>query len=278
MLLLNPHTLWDVGFQLSLAATLGLILYVEPLTRAFERLFARYTTSDRAQRIVGWLNDALIVTLAAQITTTGVIVGVFHRLSLVTLLTNILVLPAQSFLMLSGGVALIGGLIVRPIGHLLAWIAWVPLTYTITAVRWTATFPLASVELGNVTLPLVWGYYAVVGAVTWWFRTIESRIVRAILQHSSNSRSGRWRWAHPSSWSSSRTCSPRRMDGCTSSSWTWAKATRSSSRPPPGSRCSSMAAKTARRRSRSWGGRCPSGIAASIWSSSRRRTRIASRG
>ncbi|MBN2392734.1 MAG: ComEC family competence protein, partial [Anaerolineae bacterium] len=93
--MLNPYILWDVGFQLSLAATLGLILYTEPVTRGFQRLFEHLTDKERAQKIVGLLSDALIVTIAAQITTTGVIVGVFHRLSLVTLLTNLLVLPAQ---------------------------------------------------------------------------------------------------------------------------------------------------------------------------------------
>ena len=33
MTLANPLLLWEVGFQLSFAATLGLILYVPPLSR-----------------------------------------------------------------------------------------------------------------------------------------------------------------------------------------------------------------------------------------------------
>ncbi|HOT92061.1 MAG TPA: ComEC/Rec2 family competence protein [Anaerolineae bacterium] len=169
MALINPYVLWDVGFQLSLAATLGLILYTEPLTRGFQRFFERLTDQERAQRIVGVLSDALIVTLAAQITTTGVIIGVFRRLSLVTLLTNLFVLPAQPYVMLFGGVALVIALLVYPLGQALSWLAWVFLTYTIEIVRWTATFPLASIELGNVTLPLVWGYYIALTLVTWWF-------------------------------------------------------------------------------------------------------------
>ncbi len=166
--MLNPYVLWDVGFQLSLAATLGLILYTEPVTRGFQRFFERLTDKERAQKIVGLLSDALIVTIAAQITTTGVIIGVFRRLSLVTLLTNLLILPAQQHIMLFGGVALIAGLLLRPVGQVLSWLAWVFLAYTIGVVRWTANFPLASVELGNVTLPLVWGYYVILGAMTWW--------------------------------------------------------------------------------------------------------------
>ncbi|MBN2394009.1 MAG: hypothetical protein JXR84_24965, partial [Anaerolineae bacterium] len=82
----------------------------------------------------------------------------------------------QQYVMFAGGVALITGLFLRPVGQILGWLGWVVLTYTITVVRWSASFPLASVELGNVTLPLVWGYYAVLGAVTWWFsQPIEER-------------------------------------------------------------------------------------------------------
>ncbi len=38
MALANPNLLWDVGFQLSFMATLGLVLYATPLTEAFVRL------------------------------------------------------------------------------------------------------------------------------------------------------------------------------------------------------------------------------------------------
>ncbi|MFQ6102304.1 MAG: ComEC/Rec2 family competence protein, partial [Anaerolineae bacterium] len=88
MTALNPYTLWDVGFQLSFAATVGLVLYTEPLERVFERALARFTSAERAQKIVGLVNEALIVTLAAQITTTPIILHYFGRLSLITLVTN----------------------------------------------------------------------------------------------------------------------------------------------------------------------------------------------
>ena len=85
MTALNPHTLWDVGFQLSFAATIGLVIYTEPLERAFERALARITSAERARQIVGLISEALIVTMAAQITTTPIILAAFGRLSLVTL-------------------------------------------------------------------------------------------------------------------------------------------------------------------------------------------------
>ena len=100
MTALNPYTLWDAGFSLSFAATVGLVLYAEPLERGFERALARFTSTERAQKAVGLISEALLVTLAAQITTAPLILAYFRRLSLVTLLTNFLILPAQSYLMI----------------------------------------------------------------------------------------------------------------------------------------------------------------------------------
>ena len=69
MTVLNPLTLWDIGFQLSFMATLGLILFTPTIEGQFERLLAHGLTKERMRRVMGILNDALIVTLAAQVTT-----------------------------------------------------------------------------------------------------------------------------------------------------------------------------------------------------------------
>lgn len=164
----NPLVLWDVGFQLSLAATAGLIFFTDPLTRLFQRTLLRLMSQQRAERLTGWLSDALIVTLAAQITTTPIIVATFHRLSLVTLLTNFLILPAQPFVMLFGGVALLAALLLQPLGQIIGWFAWAFLTYTIELVFLTARIPMASIPIGRVGLPLVWGYYLALALGTWW--------------------------------------------------------------------------------------------------------------
>jgi competence protein ComEC len=103
MMALNPHTFWDVGFQLSVSATLGLILYSELFEESTQRLLARKLSAERAKQVVGWISEALLLTLAAQITTTPLILSHFGRLSLVTLLTNALILPVQSRQIIFGG-------------------------------------------------------------------------------------------------------------------------------------------------------------------------------
>ncbi len=170
----NPYVLWDVGFLLSFAATVGLVLYTESLEKVFERALTRFTSVERAQKIVGLINEALIVTLAAQITTIPIILHYFGRLSIVTLLTNFLILPVQSFIMIWGGVAMLSGLVFLPLGQVVGWVAWVFLTFTIEVVRLTARAPYASVPV-KMGAGMVFAYYALLAALTWWSAQSKER-------------------------------------------------------------------------------------------------------
>jgi competence protein ComEC len=168
MTALNPLVLWDVGFQLSFAATVGLVLYTGPLERGAVRLLRRITSPHQAERAVGWISEGLLVTLAAQLTTTPLILYYFRRFSLVTLLTNFLILPVQPAVMILGGLATLAGLAWLPAGRVLGWVAWLPLTYTIEIVRLTARVPFAWVDLGRVEGWMVGAFYLLLGGLTWW--------------------------------------------------------------------------------------------------------------
>jgi competence protein ComEC len=102
---------------------------------------------------------------------------------LVTLLTNLLILPVQTMIMVLGGIAAVLGSIWHPLGQLPAWMAWGFLRFTTEVVRWTAGFPHAAVTLENVTPTMVWGYYAALALGTIWtshpeisLRSLASRI------------------------------------------------------------------------------------------------------
>jgi competence protein ComEC len=193
----NPLTLFDLGFQLSLLATLGLILYVTPLSNAFESTFARVTSSERARQIVRILNDSFIVTLAAQITTTPLIVFTFHRLSVIGLLANLVVLPAQPAVMIWGGIATLTAMIIQPLGQMIAWIAWAFLEFTIAIVQWTATLPLASIPIGRFDAPLLAAYYlALFGATRGNWRALFSRVtLRPAIALGIALVAGMWLWS-----------------------------------------------------------------------------------
>lgn len=149
MTAVNPLTLWDTGFRLSFLATLGMILFTRPLTRALHACLARWLPAASLKPGLGLLNSAVVVTLAAQALTLPLIVAVFGRLSLVSLIANALVLPVQPFVMTGGLAALLGGALWEPLGRVLAVMPWLGLSYTVAVVRGLAAIPFASIEIGQ---------------------------------------------------------------------------------------------------------------------------------
>jgi len=170
MTLYDPMWLWDVGFQLSFVATLGLILYATPLQKTVEAWLARVLPTERVKPVMDVLSDVLLVTLAAQITTIPLLAYYFKQFSFVSLLTNTLVLPAQPGLMVTGGLALLVGFISVPLGQIVGWVAWLFLAWTTGIIELTARIPGAAMPLGDVSWVLVIGYYALLAAVTWWLK------------------------------------------------------------------------------------------------------------
>jgi len=152
MVLVNPLILRDIGFQLSVAATAGILLIGAPLNDWF---VARKTSDDNPAEVnTFWRNvgDSVVITLAAQITTVPFLLFHFHRYPLIGLLVNPFVLPVQPAAMILGGVAAIAGMIWLPLGKLIGYIAWIPLAYTTKMVEVFSS--LRGLGLINIKLDL----------------------------------------------------------------------------------------------------------------------------
>jgi competence protein ComEC len=162
----NPLTLWDVGFQLSAAATLGLILYAEPLQAALRRALETRLPPEQAERATRLSADTFLLTFAAQITTLPLIAYTFGQLSLISLLANAFILPAQPAVMVLGLVALVLGLLWPPLGQLAAWLTYPFTAYTLAIVRLFARAPGASVPVEVAPAVIVIVYGMLMG-VTW---------------------------------------------------------------------------------------------------------------
>ena len=163
----NPNILWDVGFQLSFAATLSILLYAEPLTFWTKFQLSRVLSHGTVEKIIGFLTEALLVTIAAQILTLPLMMYYFQQVSLVSLLANFFILPAQPGIMLWGGLALLLGSAIYPLGVPFAWVATAFLWYTIQAARLFARIPFALVPVSFTLYSLVVVYLAI-GMLTWY--------------------------------------------------------------------------------------------------------------
>lgn len=166
MALFSPQVLWDIGFQLSFAATLGLILYAEPLNAAFYKFAMPYISEDKLSQLTKSVGEYFLFTIAATITTLPVILYHFQRLSLSSLPANLAILPAQPPIMIVGGIAVLATFIYYPLGQLIGYIAWPFAAYTIRVVEWFASFPGGVLLTGEVSLFVVLLLYLLLFAFT----------------------------------------------------------------------------------------------------------------
>ena len=143
MLLAAPPVLWDVGFQLSLLATAGLVFFGAAVER-------------RLHRWPGWIREPVALTLAAQLTTLPVILVNFERLSLVAPIANVLVVPfvpiAMLFSALVSVVGVLNGSVHLPVvSDVLAWLAggaaWLVLRVIVWLGTTVASVPHAAVDV-----------------------------------------------------------------------------------------------------------------------------------
>ncbi len=200
MTLWNPLMLWDVGFQLSSAATVGLILIGPALTDSVTSLWHKLekgllrkgSDPDSSQadflipRSLGdLLRDSLLMTVAASVTTYPLIVHYFGRLSLISLFTNVLIAPVQPWIMIFGGIGLIVGLSgLELIAQYLLFVPYASLWWTTMIVNWNATFQGGSVEVdGYGGGPMALTYAAILGLywrkpLAGFLRQIGHRAVR----------------------------------------------------------------------------------------------------
>lgn len=165
MTLIRPAALWDIGFQLSFAATLGLILYAGSWSRRLSQGTAQILAPDAHGRVSRILSEVIVVTLAAQVLTLPLLIYHFSRFSLIGLPANVLVLPAQPAVMATGGVTMLLGMIAPQLGWIAGLVAWLFLSYTIEVIELLAQLPGASISLGLSDRGLV-GAYVVIGLIT----------------------------------------------------------------------------------------------------------------
>ncbi|HJP70935.1 MAG TPA: ComEC/Rec2 family competence protein, partial [Candidatus Limnocylindria bacterium] len=168
MLLAAPPVLWDVGFQLSLLATAGLVWF----GASVERRLARWP---------GWLREPVALTLAAQLTTLPVILVNFERLSLVAPIANVLVVPFVPVAMLFSAMASVAGTFDAAV-HLpvvstaLTWFAggaaWLVLRVIVTLGTTVAAVPHAAIDV-SIPPAFALAWFPLLGIATWATRTPE---------------------------------------------------------------------------------------------------------
>jgi competence protein ComEC len=147
MLAVDPTFAFDIGFQLSVAATTGIAIGI-PLV------------SNRSHWHLVW-----VVPLSAQVVTEPLILYHFGYYSLVSPLANILAAPFLAMTMALGLLTLFASLMSGFLADVLALATWVPATAVVTIANFAAQIPVLSDDVRPLSSEAVWVVYAVMIAI-----------------------------------------------------------------------------------------------------------------
>jgi competence protein ComEC len=134
MALFNPYlVLFDLSYQLSMLATLGLVLFSNPLQKRMQFVPESFG-----------LREIVSTTLATQVTVLPLLIFSIGSVSIVSLFANILVLPAVPAAMLLGFMASVVSLLSTTLALPFTTLAYAILHYIIQISVWLGSFSFSS--------------------------------------------------------------------------------------------------------------------------------------
>jgi competence protein ComEC len=155
LLLWNPLWVFDLGFQLSFLATLGLLVTVPVLARWLD-----------------WLPNGVIpllsVPIAAYLWTLPLLLFVFGVVSPYSIAINVLVSPLITVISIGGMISALAALLYLPAGSITAWLLHLPTSLFIHLAEWGNQLPGNTWAIGSISLVQVLLLYGLGGLVWWW--------------------------------------------------------------------------------------------------------------
>jgi competence protein ComEC len=170
LLLYNPFLLWDIGFQLSYTAVLGIVLFSGYIEQWFH-------FKNKILQMVWQINS---ITIAAQVLTLPIVLYQFHQFPNLFLFTNFLVVPLSGIILYAELLLLL----VSPIPILLKWVGAIT-DYLITqmngVIERTNRIPFALTK--NISIDLsetILLYLLIASLLTWLVQKNTKGFVAAL--------------------------------------------------------------------------------------------------
>lgn len=162
---------YDVGFQLSFLATLGIVEVYGPLSDKF------FIKNDFLE-----LKSIFLTTISAQLGVMGVIIYAFESFSPISLVANLLILPLIPLIMLGGVVVILASLLFPFLAKTLASLVWLMLHWEIQTVEALSEISWASVPIRDLHWSWFAGYYAFFVLFVVWLRSGAKKQKYAMLE------------------------------------------------------------------------------------------------
>lgn len=172
VLLLWPQALFELSFQLSFAATFG-IVFLAP------KLYNLLSDAFRTSRLAKWVVLPLIVSLSATMFSTPLILQSFYRLSLVSPLANLIILPLVTLATALGFSQILSGFLSLSLSRIFAAANWLVLKGILASTSFFAHLPYASLRFGLPVVSLL-GFYGLLLSAPWIRKRWEARVSVAL--------------------------------------------------------------------------------------------------
>ncbi|NOT91671.1 ComEC/Rec2 family competence protein [Ferruginibacter sp.] len=167
MLCYNPYYLWDVGFQLSYLAVVGIVVFQKPI---YNLLYIKNKQVDKVWKLMA-------ISLAAQIFTFPICIYYFHQFPNLFLITNIIAVPlssiilyAEIFLVAFAWVPFVG----EYLGKITGWLVWL----MNKIILWVNSFSFAVWDKIPANIITTWLLYAVVIGISAWLINKNKKLLR----------------------------------------------------------------------------------------------------
>jgi len=168
----KPIYIFDIGFQLSYSAMLGIYLFYPYLKQVFVSRF----------KIVQWITEGTMVGIAAQITTIPLTLYYFHQFPNYFIATNI-ALMAFSFFILLLGILLFSFFWIAPVKLILGFLLQKTMSLMLTIVHFFSQLPFATAKGFSLNKWIVLLLYAIIllWFIALYYKTMKLLIASIIL-------------------------------------------------------------------------------------------------
>jgi competence protein ComEC len=159
LLLWQPLWIWDLGFQLSFLATLGLIITV-PLLK------------NKIDYFPNLIAEPIAISLAATLWTMPLLMFTFNSIALYNIPINIITTPLVTLISLGGVFTAFLGLIYPPLGSISASILYYPLELLLQITTFFSLLPFSTYSTGKLSLGVMLIIYICLTLICFniWFR------------------------------------------------------------------------------------------------------------
>lgn len=171
ILLVKPNAIFDIGFQLSYAAVLSIVL--------FQPFYEKFYFSEN--KIAIYFTDTILVSLAAQIGVLPLSLYYFNQLPLLFLLANLVIIPLSSLVLIVGIVILPLNFILPSVAVFLGKILEFSIQFMNEYIHWIAQFKSGIITNISFSGWLTFSMYLVIVTFIYWMYHTKVKNIKYIL-------------------------------------------------------------------------------------------------